>query len=95
MTAKRDPCTKIHGINAMLIPTPFLLRECYLFIGDRDSSVQSVSLSIGRLGVRSTATEWIAVVLLGKDRSPQSPRQEAQFRLRPAANCRHQKYDRK
>ena len=28
---------------------------------------------------------------LGQERSSQPPRQEAQFRLRPAANCRHQK----
>jgi len=34
--------------------------------------------------------EWIAVPLLGQERSPQPPRQEAQFRLRPAANCRYQ-----
>jgi len=33
----------------------------------------------------------IAVALFGQERSPQPPRQEAQFRLRPAANCRHQK----
>ena len=51
----------------------------------------SYRLPIGRLGVLSTATEWIAVALLGQERSPQTPRQEAQCRLRPAANCRHQK----
>jgi len=33
---------------------------------------------------------WIAAAFLGQERSPQPPRQEAQFRLRPAANCRHQ-----
>ena len=43
-----------------------------------------------RLGVRFTATEWIAVALLGQERSPQPPWQEAQFRLRPAAHCRRQ-----
>jgi len=46
--------------------------------------------AIGRLGVRSTTTEWITVALLGQERSPQPPRQEANFRLRSAANCRHQ-----
>ena len=51
----------------------------------------SVRLPIGRLGVRSTATEGIAVALLGQELSLQSPRQEANFRLRPFANCRHQK----
>ena len=51
---------------------------------------QTVCLSIGRWGVQSTATEWISVAILGKERSPQPPQQEAQFRLRPAANCRHQ-----
>ena len=30
--------------------------------------------------------------LLRQERSPQPPRQEAQFRLRPAANCRHLKF---
>ena len=39
--------------------------------------------------VRSTAAERIAVTLLGQKRSPQPPRQEAQFRLRPATNFRH------
>jgi len=43
------------------------------------------------LGIPSTATEWIAVALLGQEHSRQPPRQEAQFRLWPAANCRHQK----
>ena len=38
---------------------------------------------------RSTATEWIAVAFLGQECSPQPPRQEANFRLRPAANCDH------
>jgi len=51
----------------------------------------SVRLPIGRLGAWSTATEGIAVALLGKERSPQAPWQGANFRLRPAANCRHQK----
>jgi len=37
------------------------------------------------------ATEEIAVALLGQERSPQSSRQWANFRLRPTANCRHQK----
>jgi len=50
----------------------------------------SVRLSIGRLGIPSTATELVAAALLGQERSPQPPRQEAQFRLRPAANCRRQ-----
>ena len=44
-----------------------------------------------KLGVRSTGTERIAVALLRQERSPQSPQQEAQFWLRPAVNCRHQK----
>jgi len=35
--------------------------------------------------------QTIAVALLGQERSPQLPRQEAQFRIRPAANCRKQK----
>jgi len=34
---------------------------------------QSVRLPAGRLGVRSTTTEWIAVALLGQERSPQPP----------------------
>jgi len=50
----------------------------------------SFRLPIGRLGVWSTATKGIAVALLGQERSPQSPRQGANSRLRPAANCRHQ-----
>ena len=51
-----------------------------------NSSVVKVRLPIGRLGVRSTATEWIAVALLGQKRSPQPPRQEANSKVRPAAN---------
>jgi len=42
------------------------------------------------LDVRTKATEEIAVTLFGQERSPQPPRQDAQFRLGPAANCRHQ-----
>jgi len=43
------------------------------------------------LSVRSTVTESIAVTLVRQERSPQPPRQEAQFRLRPDAIFRHQK----
>jgi len=43
------------------------------------------------LSVRSTATEEISVALLGQEFSPQLPRQGANFRLRPATNCHHQK----
>lgn len=50
----------------------------------------SSCLSIGRLCVRPTATVWIAVALLGQERSRQPPGQEASFRLRPATNCCHQ-----
>ena len=50
----------------------------------------SVRLSTKRLRDRSPATGWIAVALLGQERSPQPPRQEANFMLRPAANCRRQ-----
>jgi len=32
----------------------------------------------------------VAVALLGEECSPQPHRQEANFRLRPAANCHHQ-----
>jgi len=39
------------------------------------------------------AIEYIAVTLLVQERSPQPPQQEAKFRLRPAANCRHQSQD--
>ena len=56
-----------------------------------NSSVAKCPLRIGRLCGRYTPTEEIAVTLLGQERSPQSPRQGASFRLRPAANCRHQK----
>jgi len=42
------------------------------------------------MGVRSTDTEGIAVALLGQEHSPQPPRKEAQFSLKPASNCRHQ-----
>jgi len=45
--------------------------------------------------VRSIATEWIAVALPEQELSPQPPRQEAQFRLWPAANCRHEKFKKK
>jgi len=57
-----------------------------------DSSVSECRFSIGRLGVqlRPTTTEWIPVALLGQEHTPKPPRQEAHFRLRPAANCRHQ-----
>jgi len=44
---------------------------------------QIVRLSIGRLGARSTAIVWIAADLK-QERSPQLPRQQANFRLRPA-----------
>jgi len=44
-----------------------------------------------KVGVRSTATDQNAVALLGQERSPQPPRQEADLRLRPAANRHHQK----
>ena len=61
---------------------------------ERSSAIaqwRSVRLSIERLGVRSTAAEWIAVDLLGQERSPQPPWQEAGFRLRSATNYRHLK----
>jgi len=35
------------------------------------------------------------VALLGQERSPQPPGQKTQFRLRPAANCRHQDLQKK
>ena len=38
--------------------------------------------------VGSTAAEWIAATLLGQERLYQLPRQEAKFRVPPAANCR-------
>ena len=34
--------------------------------------------------------EWIAVAVLGQERSPQPPLQKATFRLQRATNCRHQ-----
>ena len=37
----------------------------------------------------------IAVALFGQERSPQSPQQGANFRLRPAVNSRHQKSNKK
>jgi len=40
---------------------------------DGDSSVVCVRLSIGRFGVRPKVTEWIAVAVLGQERSPQTP----------------------
>jgi len=39
-----------------------------------------------KVGCSSMTTEWIAVVLLGQERSPQPPQQEANFRLQPVAN---------
>jgi len=39
---------------------------------------------MGRLGVRSMTTELIAIALLGQQRSPQPPQQEANFGLWPA-----------
>jgi len=53
---------------------------------------QSHRFSIGRLGVRLTDTEWIAVTLLWQERLSQPTQQEANSRLRPAANCRHPKW---
>jgi len=50
--------------------------------GGNNSVVMGPPLSIPRLGVWSTVTEWIAVALLGQEHSPQPPRQEANFRLR-------------
>jgi len=47
-----------------------------------------VRLPINRLGVWSTASEWVAVALLGQEHSPQLPWQKALFRLQPAVNCR-------
>jgi len=60
-------------------------------VGHGNDSHGSVRLPIGRLSVRSTATEEISVALLGQEFSPQLPRQGANFRLRPATNCHHQK----
>ena len=59
-------------------------------LGRRLAQWKSVPLSIERLGIRSTATEWITIATLGQDRSPQPPQQEANFRFRPVANCRNQ-----
>jgi len=53
----------------------------------RSTHWQCVRLSIGRLCVRSATIEWLAVALLGQDCSPQPPRQEALFKLRPTAYC--------
>jgi len=61
--------------------------------GNGSVVVKSVCLPIERLGVRSTATEEIAVALLGQVRSPQLPQQGANFWLRPPDNCHHQKYN--
>jgi len=36
------------------------------------------------------ATEWISVAVVRQELSPQPPCQDANFRLAPAANCRHQ-----
>jgi len=55
-------------------------------------AIGSNNCHLRRFGGRSTTTEWIAVALHGQERSPQPTQQEAQFRLRPAANRRHQNY---
>jgi len=44
-------------------------------------ATSGVRLWIARLGVRSTATEWIAVALLGQERSCQLPQQEVNYSL--------------
>jgi len=55
-----------------------------------DSSMVECPLSIGRLDVRST-WHWVNCRSPPwQESSPQPPRQKAIFRLRPAANCRHQ-----
>jgi len=53
------------------------------------SLIVECPLSITRLGVRSTATEWIAVALFGQERSLQPSGQEANFGFRSVANYRH------
>ena len=45
------------------------------------AQLENFPLSVGRLSGRSTSPEWITVALLGQERSPQPPRQEANFRL--------------
>jgi len=55
-----------------------------------DSSV-SAPIAIEKLGVRSTATEWIVVALLEQERSHQLPRQKANVRLPLSVNHRHAK----
>ena len=68
-----------------------LVTEAIPWRGSRTAAIiqwQSVRPSIERLGVRPT--EWISVALIGQERLPRPPRQEAKFVLWPGANCRRQ-----
>ena len=65
----------------------YCIISIFFTIGAAIAQWKNVRLSMARLGVRSPATKWITVALLGQERSPQPPRQKAHagFGLPPIA----------